>query len=159
MAIVDALVALLVVVGVAGSVLPLLPGLPVILGAALLHALATGFSPIGVGRLLVLAGLTAVGYLLDGLAGALGARRFGGSRWGIVGAILGGVVGFFAGLLGLLVGPLVGAVIGELVSGRKLAESLRIGLGTFLGILAGGAIRFAVALTMAGLTLWWIWGG
>ncbi len=155
----EILVILLVVAGVVGSLLPLVPGLPLILGAALFHGLITGFTAFGPGRLLVLAGLTAIGYVLDGLAGALGARRFGGSRWGIAGAVLGGVVGLFAGLLGLILGPLVGAVIGEVVSGRQLRDSLRIGLGTFLGILAGGAIRFAVALTMAGLTLWWVWGG
>jgi uncharacterized protein YqgC (DUF456 family) len=159
LAVVDVLVVILVAAGVTGSLLPLVPGLPLILGAALLHALATGFQAIGPGRLLILAGLTAVGYILDGMAGALGARRFGGSWWGIAGAVLGGIVGLFVGLPGLIVGPLAGAVVGELIAGRKLRESLRIGLGTFLGILAGGAIRVAVSVTMAGLTLWWIWGG
>ena len=157
--ILEALVILMVAAGVAGSLLPLVPGAPLILGAALLHGVVTGFAVLGPGRLVILAGLTAVGYILDGLAGALGARRFGGSRWGIAGALLGGVAGLFVGLVGLIIGPLVGAVIGELVGGRRLWESLRIGVGTFVGLLAGGAIRFAVALTMAGLTLWWIRGG
>jgi hypothetical protein len=93
------------------------------------------------------------------MAGALGAKRLGGSWWGISGAVLGGIVGLFFGLVGLLLGPLFGAVLGELIGGRKIWESLRIGLGTFLGLLAGGAIRFAIALTMAALTLSWIWSG
>lgn len=155
----DILVSILALIGAGGSVLPLLPGLPVIAAAALLHGLATGFSPMSPGRLLVLAGLMGLGYALDALAGAVGVQRFGGSRWGMGGAVLGGIAGLFFGLPGLLAGPLLGAVTGELLGGRDLRGSLRSGLGTVLGMLGGAVCRFALALSMAGLTLWWIWAG
>ena len=80
-------VAVLLITGPAGSLLPFLPGTPLILGAALLHALVTDFSPIGVGRLLMLAGLAALAYVLEYVAGAVGAKKFGGSAWAFLSSL------------------------------------------------------------------------
>jgi len=113
------LVAALLIAGLAGSLLPLLPGTPLILAAALLHGLVTDFSPIGAGRLLMLAALAALAYVLDYVAGAVGAKKFGGSAWAVVGALVGAVVGLFFGPPGLLIGPVVGAVAGELLRAVK----------------------------------------
>ena len=153
------LVAVLLVVGLAGSLLPLLPGTPLILAAALLHALVTDFSPIGIGRLLVLAGLTALAYGLEYVAGAVGVKRFGGSVWAVIGALAGAVVGLFFGPLGLLVGPVVGAVGGELLKSGDPEHSLKAGFGALIGMVCGLLARFALAFTMVGLFLWWLWRG
>ncbi|RPI11302.1 MAG: DUF456 domain-containing protein [Zetaproteobacteria bacterium] len=153
------LVGALMIAGVAGSVLPFVPGTPLILAAALVHGLATDFSPIGGGRLLILVGLTALSYAFDYLAGALGAKRFGGSVWAVVGALAGAVVGLFFGPPGLLIGPVVGAVAGELLKSGELEHSLKAGFGALVGMAVALLARFALAFGMVGLVLWWLWRG
>ncbi|OGB96049.1 MAG: hypothetical protein A2Z31_10470 [candidate division NC10 bacterium RBG_16_65_8] len=151
------LVGALLIAGLAGSLLPFLPGTPLILAAALVHALATDFNPIGAGRLMVLAGLTALAYVLDYVAGAVGAKKFGGSVWAVVGALVGGVVGLFFGPPGLLIGPVVGAVAGELLKSGEMEHSLKAGFGALVGMVVALLARFALAFTMVGLFLWWLW--
>jgi uncharacterized protein YqgC (DUF456 family) len=149
----------LLVVGLAGSLLPILPGSPLILAAALIHALVTDFSPIGAGRLLVLAGLAVLAFVLDYVAGAVGVKKFGGSAWAVVGALLGAVIGLFFGPPGLLIGPVVGAVAGELVKSGEVEHSLKAGFGAVVGLVCGLLARFALAFTMVGLFVWWLWRG
>jgi uncharacterized protein YqgC (DUF456 family) len=153
------LVAVLLIAGLAGSLLPLLPGTPLILAAALLHALVTDFNPLGAGRLLALAGLAAFAYVLEYVASAVGVKKFGGSVWAIVGAVVGAVVGLFFGPAGLLIGPAVGAVAGELIKSGEVEHSLKAGFGALVGIIVAILARFALAFTMVGLILWWLWRG
>ncbi|HSB68087.1 MAG TPA: DUF456 domain-containing protein [Candidatus Methylomirabilis sp.] len=155
----EVVVAVLLLAGLVGSVVPFLPGPPLILLAALVHAFATGFNLIGPGRLAILASLTVLAQLLDYLAAAVGTKKFGGSGWAVAGAVVGGIVGFFFGPLGLLLGPVLGAVAGELLKRGDLRHSLKAGLGTLIGMLLGAAARFTLAVSMAGLFLWWIWRG
>lgn len=145
--------------GVVGAVLPFVPGAPLILAGAVIYAVATDFAPVGWGRLAILGALTVLGFVLDYVASALGARRFGGSRWAVVGALAGGIVGVFFGPLGLLLGPVVGAVAGELIRSGQLAGSLRTGIGAVVGLVAGAIAKFGLALAMVGLFLWWLWRG
>jgi len=156
---VDVIVAVLMLAGLVGAVLPLLPGTPLVFAGALVYAIATGFAPVGAGRLVLLALLAIAGWGLEHVAGALGARRAGGSRAAVVGALLGAVVGLAFAPLGLLLGPLAGAILGELVSGRDPAGSIRTGIGTALGVLGGVVAHFAFALTMVALFVWWVWRG
>ncbi len=153
------LVAALLVVGLAGSLLPFLPGTPLILAGALVHALVSDFSPIGFGRLLVLAGLSALAFVLDYVAGAVGTKRFGGSAWAVGGALIGAVVGLFFGPPGLLLGPVLGAVAGELLRSGDPEHSLKAGFGAAVGLVCGLLARFALAFTMVGLFVWWLWRG
>ena len=153
------LVAALLIAGLAGSLLPLLPGTPLILAAALLHGLVTDFSPIGAGRLLMLAALAALAYVLDYVAGAVGTKKFGGSAWAVVGALVGAVVGLFFGPPGLLIGPVVGAVAGEMLKSGEVEHSLKAGFGALVGMAIALLARFALAFTMVGLFLWWLWRG
>ena len=154
---IHALVACLLLAGLAGAVLPFLPGTPLIFLGALVHALATNFSPISAGRLLVLGGLTVLAYLLEYAGGALGVKKCGGSAWAIVGALVGAVVGVFFGPPGLLIGPVVGAVAGELLKSGELRHSLKAGFGALAGLVFGLLARLALAVTMVGLVLWWLW--
>lgn len=151
------LVGLMMVLGLAGAVVPGLPGAPLILLGALLYAFATDWTPVGIGRLALLTVLTAMASVAAHLGTAMGAKRAGGSRWAVVGALVGGVVGIFFAPLGLIVGPLAGAIAAELFRTGELRESIRSGVGAALGVLAGTVLQFALALVMVALFLWWIW--
>ena len=146
-----ALAVLLVVLGLAGSLLPVIPGAPMIFAGLALAAWAEDFVYVGWGTLLVIGILAAVSYAVDFVAGSLGARRFGASRRAVVGAALGAIVGLFFGLPGILLGPLVGAVLGELSARRSLGGAGRAGLGTALGLALGAAAKLALALSMVGV--------
>jgi uncharacterized protein YqgC (DUF456 family) len=155
--VVGIVVGLLFVAGLVGSVLPWLPGPLLILAGALLWAFATDFETLGWGRLALLAGLTAASAVLGFLAAALGARRYGASRWGVAGALVGAVAGIFFGPLGLLIGCMAGAGVGELLRGADLAGSLRSGVGAVVGLLAGLVADVVVCVTMIGLFVYWVW--
>lgn len=157
MSVVDLLVVLLMLLGLAGTIVPALPGTPLIFGGALLHALATGFAPIGYGRLAVLGVLAVVGVAAGHLTTAAGVRRAGGSGWAVAGALAGAVVGLFTAPLGLLVGPLLGAVAAEVLVTRRVRGSVRAGVGAALGVILGAAAQATVAVVMIGLFAWWVW--
>lgn len=159
LAFVYVLVAVLFIAGLVGSVLPALPGVVLILAGALVHAVATGFEPIGPGRLAILAVLMAVAYALDYTAGALGVKRFGGSGWAIAGAVVGALVGLFFGIPGLLLGPLLGSLGAEYLYTRQLDASARAAVGTVVGLLLGAVAKVGLALAMVGLFVYWIWRG
>lgn len=145
------LAGLLVLVGLAGTVLPVLPGLPVMFAGMLLAAWAGGFERIGFWTLLVLGLLTALALLVDLLASLLGAQRMGASRKGLAGAAIGGVVGLFFGLPGLVLGPFLGAVGGELLHVRDLGRAGKVGVATWIGLVVGAALKVALAITMLGV--------
>ena len=159
MTVVNVLVVLLMIAGLVGAALPFVPGTPLILAGALLYAIATDFTPIGAWRLVLLAVLAVLGALVGALAGSLGARRAGGSRRAAVGAVVGLVVGLFIGPIGVVAGPVVGAILGELSGARPWDESVRAGVGTLLGLVAGALAHVAIAATMVGLFAWWVWHG
>jgi uncharacterized protein len=157
MTVVAIIVGLLFVAGIVGSVLPWLPGPLFILAGAVLWAFATDFETLGWGRLAILAALTGLSAVLSFVAGAVGARRYGASRWGIVGALVGGLVGVFFGPLGLIFGCVIGAVAAELLRGARVGESVRSGVGALLGMVTGLLADLVVSLTMIGLFLYWVW--
>jgi len=150
--IVGLLMALLVMgVGLAGSVVPGIPGPPLILAAAVVHRVYFGPASIGNFALGLLIGLTLLSFLLDYLATVFGARRLGATWRGIAGAAIGGLVGLLLGPVGVLIGPFVGAVLFELAGGRRWREAARAGLGAVLGMLAGALGKVACSLAMIGL--------
>ena len=141
----------LLVVGLVGCVLPVLPGHVLILLAAVGHRLMLGADGSGLHwwSFLVLAVLMAGSQVFEWLSGAAGAKWFGGSRWGVLGALLGGLVGMFFLPLGLLLGPLAGAVAGEMLVARKEARPAMVaGVGSVAGTLAGMVVKVAVGLVM-----------
>jgi uncharacterized protein len=149
-------VGALLLLGLAGTVVPFLPGTPLILLAAFVHAYANDWTPIGAGRLAILAALSAVGYALHYAAAALGTRGAGGSAWAVTGAIIGGVAGLFFGLPGLLLGPAVGAILGELIKTGDVTTSIRTGLAAFLGMVTGAVANVIIGVMMIGLFVWWV---
>jgi uncharacterized protein YqgC (DUF456 family) len=142
---------LLIVVGVAGTVLPALPGIPLIFGGVLLAAWIDDFQRIGTWTLVVLAVLAAIGVAVDYIAAALSAQRVGASRQGIIGAAIGTLAGIFTGLWGLVFMPLVGAAIGEFIAHKDALRAGKVGVATWFGLLIGTAVKIAVAFTMIGV--------
>jgi uncharacterized protein YqgC (DUF456 family) len=150
------LTLLIMLFGLVGTILPVVPGLPIMWVGAMIYALLTGFEKIGWTYLIIFGVLTIAIQGLDYLANLYGAKKMGASGWGILGAFLGMVVGLVTGgLLGLLLGPFVGAVLGEILIGRKTtSQALKAGVGTFLGLLGGTLVKFAVGCAMLGVFLW-----
>jgi uncharacterized protein len=157
--IIDVVVALLMLAGLVGAILPFLPGAPLIFAGALLYGIATDFTPIGAGRLAMLAVVGVLAWVLEHVASMVGARRAGGSRAAVIGAMLGMIAGVLVAPVGLLLGPILGAIAGELMAGRAPGPSVRSGLGAALGVLTGMVAHFALALVMIALFVWWVWRG
>ena len=145
------LAVLLVFAGIAGTVLPALPGVPLVFGGLLLAAWADGFQRVTVIPLIVLGVLTALSFVIDFAAAALGAKRVGATKYAIIGAAVGTLTGIFFGLPGLLVGPFAGAVAGELISHRRLPQAARAGFATWVGLLFGTLVKLALVFTMLGI--------
>lgn len=143
----------LVALGVAGTVLPALPGPVLVLAGLVLAAWIEGFGPVGGGTIAALCVLAALAYGVDFAAGSLGVRRAGATRSAVIGAAIGAVVGLFFGLPGLLLGPFLGAVIGEILERRSFEGAGRVGVATWVGMLVGGAVKMALVISMVGLYL------
>ncbi len=141
----------LVLVGLAGTLLPALPGAPFVFGGLLVAAWIGDFQRIGVPTLVLLAVLTAIALGVDFAATLLGAKRVGASRLALLGAAIGGIAGLFFGLVGIFIFPFVGAVIGELIARREMGQAAKVGLATWLGLLFGALAKLALALTMIGV--------
>ncbi len=146
------LVAALVLVGIAGVIFPALPGPPFVFVGLVLAAWIDDFQRVSTFPTLTIIGvLTALTVIVDILATALGAKRVGASGKALWGAALGTVVGVFFGLPGLVFGPFVGAAVGQFMSHGDLLHAGRVGLGTWLGILIGAALKVALVFTMIGV--------
>lgn len=137
-----------VAVGIAGTLLPVLPGVPLVFVGLLAAAWAGDFQAVGWPVLLVLAVLAAASFVVDIGASSLGAKRAGATRAATVGAALGALVGVFFGLPGLLLGPFAGAAIGQFLARRDVAEAGRVGAGAWIGFLVGTAAKLALAILM-----------
>lgn len=145
------LAGLLVVVGLAGTILPALPGVPLVFMGLLIAAWIGDFQKIGWPTLTILAALTALAVAADLVAALFGAKRAGASRLALLGAAIGSIVGLFFGLIGIFVLPFVGAVIGELIARQRLGQATRVGFATWLGLLIGALAKLSLAVTMLGV--------
>jgi uncharacterized protein YqgC (DUF456 family) len=145
------LAVVLVCVGVAGSVLPALPGVPLVFVGLLVAAWAGDFQQVTWITLVVLGLLTVASFAIDLLATAAGAKRVGATRLAVVGAMLGTFGGLFLGLPGLILGPFIGALAGELISHGKVEQATRAGFATWMGLIFGTVAKLALVFTMLGV--------
>jgi uncharacterized protein YqgC (DUF456 family) len=141
----------LILVGVAGTILPALPGAILVFGGIVLAAWIDDFARIPVWLLAILGVLTALAWIVDYVAAAAGAKKAGASRHAIIGAMIGTVLGIVTGLWGLLFMPLLGAALGEFIAQRDLRRAGRVGVATWLGLLLGTAAKVAIVFTMVGV--------
>ena len=145
------LAAVLIVIGFAGTIVPILPGVPIVFGGMWLAAWADRYAHVGTFTLIVLGVLTALALILDFVAGMHGAKRVGASRHAVIGALLGTMVGLLFGLPGLLLGPFVGALLGELAAGGGLRKATDVGIGAWLGFVLGVAAKLGICFAMLGI--------
>ncbi|GIX36316.1 MAG: membrane protein [Lysobacteraceae bacterium] len=155
------LAVLLVVAGLAGIVLPALPGIVLVWAGLLVGAWADGFQRAGWGVIAACTLIMLFALLADLLAGVLGARRLKAHWLALLGAAIGTVAGLATGLIGLVFLPLAGAVAGEWIARHRepgsALRAARVGLATWLGMLVGTAVKIACAFLMIGLFAASLW--
>ena len=144
------LAAILVVLGIVGTVVPALPGVLLVFAGLWLAAFAQDFTRVGVVALSIIGALGALSFAIDFLGTVLGAKRVGASPKALAGAALGGLVGIFLGIPGILLGPFVGAVLGELAARGGIAQAAKVGAGTWLDLLLAAVAKVVIAFLMVG---------
>ena len=138
----------MVAIGLAGIVLPALPGHMLILGGLVVAAWADGFQHVSGWTLGVIAVIALASYGIDFVSAAVSTKKLGASRRAMAGAAIGTLGGLFFGLPGLIAGPFVGAVIGELTETRDMRQAGRAGLAATIGFAIGTAVKVAFAFVM-----------
>lgn len=142
------LAAAAVLLGLAGLVLPLLPGTPLLLGGLWLAAWLGDYAQVGVAVLLVLALMAALAWVVDYVAAVMGVKRVGASGKAMAGAGAGALLGVFGGLPGLVMGPVAGAMAGEWVARRNPRQAARAGLAAGLGFVLAAVVKLGIGLAM-----------
>jgi uncharacterized protein YqgC (DUF456 family) len=140
--------AILVIVGLAGTVLPVIPGALFVFGGLFFAAYAADFTRVGTTALVIIGIIGALTFVVDFVASIMGAKRVGASPQALVGATLGGIVGIFLGIPGIILGPFVGAVLGELTARGGLVQAGKVGLGTWLGLVVAAVLKVVMAFAM-----------
>ncbi len=149
--------AVLVLAGLAGTVLPLLPGTLLVWAGLLLGAWIGDFARVSVLTVVFITLLAALAWALDFVAGLMGAKRAGASKLALVGAAVGTVVGIFMGLVGVLFMPLVGAAAGEYWAKRDQQRAAKVALATWLGLILGMVAKVVISFVMVGIFLIALW--
>jgi uncharacterized protein YqgC (DUF456 family) len=142
---------LLIAVGVAGTVLPALPGTILVLAGIVLGAWLDDFSRVKPWVVSIIAVLAVLAWVTDYVATVMGAKKAGASTLAIVGAALGTIIGIFMGLIGVLFMPFVGAVIGEFIAQKNARQAAKVGLATWLGLLLGTVVKLVLVFMMLGI--------
>jgi len=139
----------LVFLGILGCFIPVLPGPPLGFGGLLLLHFSS-LAQFSVTFLVIMGTIAILASILDYVVPILGAKRFGGSRLGVVGAVVGLLLGIiFFPPLGMIIGPFLGAIIGELINGDDLNKAFKSGFGSFLGFVFGTGIKLAVSFVIS----------
>jgi hypothetical protein len=139
--------ALIMILGIIGCLVPVLPGPPLnFLGLLLLHF--TKFAQFTRWTLIIFASIAIVVTILDYLVPMWGTKKFGGSKYGTRGAAIGLVIGLFLGPLGIIIGPLAGAFVGEMIFRDDVNYAIKAGFGSLVGFLAGVGLKLAASFVM-----------
>lgn len=140
---------ILLIAGIVGCIVPALPGVPLSYVALWLIRFTDKGDEIS-NRILIIWGIvTILVTILDYVIPVWGTKRFGGSKWGVLGSTIGLIAGLFLGPWGVIVGPFVGAVVFELLGGKPSREAIRAGWGSFIGLLSGTIIKLICCGLMA----------
>ena len=142
------LAGILVLIGLAGTVLPIIPGTLLVFAGLFVAAWAEQFAKVGWVPLTIIGALGLTSFVADFFSSLVGAKRVGASPQALIGAALGGLVGIFFSIPGMVLGPFVGAVLGELVARGGFKQAGKVGLGTWLGLLMGAVLKVVIAFLM-----------
>lgn len=145
------LCAALIVLGLAGTVLPVVPGTVLVWGGIVLGAWIDDFTRVGTTTLVVVSVLAVLAWGLDYVAGLMGAQKAGASKQALLGAAVGTVVGLFMGLVGVLFMPLVGAAVGEYLARKDQSRAVKVRVATWIGIMVGLIAKVVLAFIMVGI--------
>ena len=149
------IVLLIMFGGLSGVILPVVPSTPLIWLGIFIYAVCDRFESISWLLLLIFAVLTIFSVVLDYFGGVIGAKKYGATRWGLIGSVIGGIAGFFTGgIVGLIFGPFFGAVLLELVFGKDLRGAFKSGVGTLVGFIGGAIAKLAIGVIMIGVFIW-----
>ena len=143
---------ILVITGIIGSILPVLPG-PILGWFGLLLLYLTKIVPINYTLLIITLVVSIVVLALDYIIPSIGTKKFGGTKFGVIGTTIGLVLGlFFLPPIGLIVGPFVGAFVGEMIyDSTNPKKALKASYGSFIGFLSSTLLKFVVAVIFTGL--------
>lgn len=139
---------ILFLIGIAGCILPMLPGTPIVFLGVFIYAWKNGFVLISQKLLIIFLVLTAFSVVLDYIAGSIGSKKMGASKFGVIGALFGAIIGAFFAPWGIILGPPLGALIGEMFSGKDFRDASKAGGGAILGLLGGAITKIVVSLIM-----------
>lgn len=144
---------LLVVTGVAGTVLPMLPGVPLVFAGLLLAAWHGGFDQVSILTMVIIGVIAAMAWAVDFFASIVTAKKVGASKYALWGAGIGALVGITGGIIGLIIGPAIGAIIGELITHKNTSKeatskATTVGIAAGLGFVLALAIKIVLVLTM-----------
>ncbi len=144
---------LLVVAGIAGTVLPMLPGVPLVFAGLLLAAWHGGFDQVGILTMVIIGAIAALAWAVDFFASVVTAKKAGASKYALWGAGIGALVGIAGGMVGLIIGPAIGAIIGELITHKNASKeatskATAVGIAAGLGFVLALAIKIVLVLTM-----------
>ena len=142
------LALLLVAIGIIGSVLPMLPGVPLVFAGMLLAAWHGDFARVGILSMVIIGAIGVFAWAVDFFASIVTAKKVGASKNALIGAGLGAVLGIFAGLPGLILGPAIGAVIGELTAHSNKTKATVVGVAAGLGFVLAMVIKLLLILVM-----------
>jgi uncharacterized protein len=144
---------LLVVVGVAGTILPMLPGVPLVFAGLLLAAWHGGFDQVSILTMVIIGVIAMLAWAVDFVASIATAKKVGASKYALWGAGIGAVLGIAGGIVGLIIGPAIGAIVGELIAHKNTSKEATskvttVGIAAGLGFVLALAIKIVLALTM-----------
>ena len=149
--------AALILIGLAGTVLPLLPGTLLVWAGVLLGAWIDDFTRVSITTVVIISVVAVLAWALDFVAGLMGAKRAGASKLALIGAALGTVVGLFMGLVGVLFMPLVGAAVGEYWAQKNRQRAAKVAFATWLGLMVGMIAKVVLSFVMVGIFLIALW--
>lgn len=135
-------------VGLAGCILPMLPGTPLVFAGIYIYAWITGFTIVSRNLIIIFLILTVFSVVIEYISSSVGSKKFGASKLGFIGAFIGAVIGVFFIPWGLIVGPLAGALAGELIVGKKIKEAFRSGTGAVIGFFGGTLLKTVISFGM-----------
>ena len=138
---------ILLLVGIVGCILPVLPG-QILAWVSLLMLQLKSDPPFTAKFIVLWAFITAGVTILDYIVPLWGTKKLGGSKYGIWGAALGLLVGIFFSPIGLIIGPFAGAFVGEMIAGKDSNTAFKSGLGSFIGFLTGTLLKLIISFVM-----------
>jgi uncharacterized protein YqgC (DUF456 family) len=142
-------------IGLAGIIVPVIPGVIIVWLGLFVYAIGTGFATISIPAVVIFFVLTALTFALDFVIPMLGMKKYRASNWALLGSFLGFIIGITVfGIWGLILGPIIGAFVAELIVRRNLKQGAQAALGSLLGTVVGTLLKLTLSLIMIGYFIW-----